>query len=161
MPNARRSRPAVAGLLLPIAAALAACDGTSTVEGVLAPSALSGTVGGGTAGGGAVVARGVAALQGSWTRVSASGPGVLVEQTFVFAGDGTGTRITVTRTALGIALAAETQRFDWTAGAGVLSLRFDRAGAATAVVRASYQLLLDATGTVLRLDGQDYLRTGS
>ncbi|MDF1505909.1 hypothetical protein [Roseisolibacter sp. H3M3-2] len=158
MPTAIRSRAAVGALLASLALP-AACDGTSTVDGVLAPSALSGAAGG-AVGGATVVPRGTAALVGSWTRVASGAPGVLVEQTFLFSADGSGQRLTVSRTALGVALAAEQQRFTWTAGGGVLSLRFERAGTATALVRASYQLLLDATGTVLRIDGVEYLRTG-
>lgn len=152
--------------LRPVAAAglallAAACDGTNTVEGVLAPSALgsdSTVTGGGSAGN--VVARGSTPLLGSWTRVSDGGAGVLTEQTFVFAGDGTGTRLTLTRTALGVAITAEQQPFRWSAGAGILLLRLQRPGTVDTLLRASYLVLVDVTGTVLRLDGADYRRTG-
>jgi hypothetical protein len=157
--RALAARPAA--LLVPLLAALlGACDGTSTVEGVLAPSALSAGAGTTLGGAGGVVARGTAPLIGSWTRVSGAGTGVLTEQTFVFFEGGAGARLTVTRTALGVALATEQQPFAWSAGGGVLLLRFQRPGAADTLLRASYLLLVDVTGTVLRLDGLDYQRTG-
>jgi hypothetical protein len=142
-------------------AALAACDDSSNIEGVLAPSAISGgAVGGGTGGAlsGSVV--GQVPLVGSWTRVSGGGA-VLTDQTWTFASGGVGTRTTTTRTALGVVLAVEQQAFTWDAGGGILLLRFQRDGATEALVRASYAVRIDLTGTVLRLDGLDYLRAGS
>jgi hypothetical protein len=144
-----------------VAALLAGCDGTQTVDGILAPSALSG--GGGVAGvGGAVtVTRGIGELLGSWVRVAGSGTGVLVEQTFTFAADGSGQRTTITRTAFGAPIAIEQAPFRWNAGGGILQLRFIRQDATDTVVRASYVLLADVASTVLRLDGTEYVRVGS
>lgn len=153
----RRTAGAALTALLTLGA-VTACDGTSELEGVLGPSAL--TSGGGSLG---VVSAGVhragAELLGSWTRV-ASGTGVLVEQSYTFAGDGTGVRTTTTRTALGVAIAAEAAPFTWSGGAGVLRLEFRRNGAIEAVLRTSYQVLLDLGGTTLRLDGLTFARTG-
>jgi hypothetical protein len=142
------------------AALLAGCDGTQTVDGILAPSALSS--GGGVAGGGgsATVLRGPGELLGSWVRVAGAGTGVLVEQTFTFAPDGSGLRTTITRTALGAPIAIEQAPFRWNAGGGILQLRFAREGAVDTVVRASYVLLADLAATVLRLDGTEYVRIG-
>ncbi len=148
--------------LLAAGALLAACDGTQTVDGILAPPALSagsGTRGGTTGGSGVTVVRGQGELYGSWTRVGANG-GVLTEQTFTFGADGSGVRTTVLRTALGDALAVEQAPFRWNAGAGILQLRFLRDGAADTVVRAAYVVLADLAATVLRLDGVEYVRTG-
>lgn len=142
-----------------VALLAAACDGTATVDGVLAPSALGGS-GAGAPTGTATVASGITPLLGSWTRVASTSAGVLTEQTFVFGADGRGARSTTTRTALGIPLVVERQPFTWSAGAGVLLLRLPRPGSADALLRVSYRVLVDVGGTVLRLDGQDYRRTG-
>lgn len=153
---ARTARTALTALVT--LGTLAACDGTSELEGVLGPSALtsgSGSVGVGTG----VLQRGAAELLGSWTRI-AGGPGVVVEQSYTFAGDGTGVRTTTTRTALGVPIAAEAAPFTWSGGAGVLRLEFRRNGAVEAVLRTSYQVLLDLGGTTLRLDGLTFARTG-
>ncbi|MGZ8379344.1 MAG: hypothetical protein ACXWZS_15515 [Gemmatirosa sp.] len=162
MRTTRRSprRPALA-ITVTALVALAACDDSSSIEGVLAPSAISsGAVGGASSGGLSSGAVGQVPLLGSWTRV-AGGGSVLTEQTWTFASGGIGTRTTTTRTALGIVLVVEQQPFVWDAGAGVLLLRFQRDGATEALVRASYAVRIDLTGTVLRLDGLDYVRTGS
>ena len=159
-----RGRPGRQGaVLLACAAAtmLGACEGTQTVDGILAPSALSATTGGSAGGGGGItIVRGQADLLGSWTRVSGSGAGVLTEQTFTFSADGSGARTTITRTALGVAIAAEQAPFTWNAGGGILQLRFIRQGAVDTVVRSSYVLLADVSATVLRLDGTEYVRSG-
>lgn len=150
-------------ILFALAAALTACDDSTSIEAVLGPSALSGSgsgVGTGGTGGGLTIAvgRGQAApLVGSWTRIASDG-GVLTEQTWTFAADGSGTRTTTVRTLLGVPLTVEQQAFAWDAGAGVLLLRFDRTGVGS-TVRASYAVLVGVTGTVLRLDGRDYART--
>ena len=153
-----------AHLLLACAAAatLTGCEGTQTVDGILAPSALSATAGGGTAraGGSVTIVRGQADLLGSWTRVSGSGAGVLTEQTFTFSADGSGARTTITRTALGVAIVAEQAPFTWNAGGGILQLRFLRQGSVDTVVRSSYVLLADVAATILRLDGTEYVRAG-
>ncbi|GLC24053.1 hypothetical protein [Roseisolibacter agri] len=145
-------------ILLTLAATLAACDDSTSIDAVLAPSALSGSGTGGTGGGLTIaVGRGQAPLVGSWTRIANEG-GVLSEQTWTFASDGSGTRSTTVRTQLGVPLTVEQQAFAWDAGGGVLLLRFDRTGVAS-TVRASYAVLVGVTGTVLRLDGRDYVRT--
>jgi hypothetical protein len=151
------ARPLLGALL---ALLLAGCDGTQTVDGILAPSALGGSAGGVSGGGSVTVVRGTGELLGSWVRVSGSGAGVLVEQTFTFGPDGSGVRTTITRTAFGAAIATEQAPFTWSAGAGILQLRFPRDGAADTVVRASYVLLADVASTVLRLDGTEYVRIG-
>jgi hypothetical protein len=158
-----RARPRGAALLACGAAAmLTACEGTQTVDGILAPSALSATggVGVGGSGGSVTIVRGQADLLGSWTRVSASAAGVLTEQTFTFSGDGSGARTTVTRTALGVAIAVDQAPFTWNAGGGILQLRFIRQGSVDTIVRSSYVLLADVAATVLRLDGAEYVRSG-
>jgi hypothetical protein len=158
---ARRTSRWLALALAAGAAALTACDDSSSIEGVLAPSAISGAPAGGASGGalsGSAV--GQVPLLGSWTRVSGGGS-VVTDQTWTFASGGVGTRTTTTRTLLGAVLAVEQQAFAWDAGAGVLLLRFRRDGATEALVRASYAVRIDLTGTVLRLDGLDYVRSGS
>jgi hypothetical protein len=147
-------------IALALALGATACDDSSTIDGILAPSAISsGTTGAsGATGGLAGVAVGRTPLLGSWTRVTGQ-DGVLTVQTWTFASGGSGARTTTTRTQLGVVLAVEQQAFAWDAGAGVLLLRFQRAGATEAVVRVSYAVRIDLTGTVLRLDGLDYLRT--
>lgn len=153
----RQARVAGAVALV-LAIGATACDDSSSIDGVLAPSALSGTVGGTTGGGRAGVATAQVPLLGSWTRIAAAG-GLLTEQTWSFGSDGSGVRTTVTRTALGIPLTVEQQTFAWDAGGGILLLRFRHAGAVDTTIRASYALLIDVRGTVLRLDGLDYART--
>ena len=154
-------RPSAALLACAAAAMLTACEGTQTVDGILAPSALSARGGGPTGSGGSVtIVRGQADLLGSWTRVSGSGAGVLTEQTFTFSGDGSGARTTVTRTALGVPIAVEQAPFTWNAGGGILQLRFIRQGSVDTIVRSSYVLLADVYATVLRLDGAEYVRSG-
>ena len=161
LPPSRTGRRGAVLLACAAAATLSACEGTQTVDGILAPSALSATTGGiASAGGSVTIARGQADLLGSWTRVSGSGAGVLTEQTFTFSADGSGARTTVTRTALGIAIAAEQAPFTWNAGGGILQLRFIRQGSVDTVVRSSYVLLADVSATVLRLDGTEYVRAG-
>jgi hypothetical protein len=158
----RPGRRGVTPLLCAAAAMLSACEGTQTVDGILAPSALSASTGGGAgrSGGSVTIGRGQADLVGSWTRVSGTGAGVLTEQTFTFSGDGSGARTTVTRTALGIALAIDQAPFTWNAGGGILQLRFVREGTVDPIVRSSYVILADLTATVLRLDGVEYVRSG-
>ena len=159
--RARTARRGAVLLACAAAAMLSACEGTQTVDGILAPSALSANTGGfASAGGSVTIVRGQADLLGSWTRVSGSGAGVLTEQTFTFSADGSGARTTVTRTALGIAIAAEQAPFTWNAGGGILQLRFIRQGSVDTVVRSSYVLLADVSATVLRLDGTEYVRSG-
>ena len=158
----RALRRGAALLACAAAAMLSACEGTQTVDGILAPSALSATggVGVGRSGGSVTIVRGRADLLGSWTRVSGSGAGILTEQTFTFSADGSGVRTTVTRTALGIAITAEQAPFTWNAGGGILQLRFIRQGSVDTIVRSSYVLLADVAATVLRLDGTEYVRSG-
>lgn len=141
--------------------ALAACDGTSSIEGVTAPITLASTTGVGAGlGGGLGVTRGAAELLGSWTRVTGGSTGVLTEQTYTFLGDGSGVRTTVTRTALGIALAVEQAPFSWDGGGGVLLLRFRREAVVDATVRVPYVVRADFSATVLQLDGLEYRRSG-
>ncbi len=145
-------------ILLALAAALTACDDSTTLDATLGPGVRSGAATGTTGGGiTIVVGRQQEPLVGSWTRIASDG-GVLTEQTWTFGADGSGTRTTIVRTPLGIPLTEERQPFVWDAGGGVLLLRFDRSGLGS-TVRASYAVLVGVTGTVLRLDGRDYLRT--
>lgn len=153
----RPGAPSRIALALALTVGAAACDDSSSIEAVLAPSVLGGP-GAGSAGGGlAVVGRGQAPLVGSWTRIASEG-GLLTERTWTFASDGSGTRTTVVRSLLGVPLTTAQQAFVWDAGGGILLLRFAPAlGVPT--VRASYAVLVGLTGTVLRLDGLDYART--
>ena len=147
-------------MLIPFAlvAALTACDDSTSIEATLGPSALTGSGGGGTGGGlTVVVGRSQVSLVGSWTRIVGEG-GVLTEQTWTFAADGTGTRTTIVRTPLGVPLTAERQAFVWDAGGGVLLLRFRGTGGPETTLRVSYSVQVGLTETVLRLDGRDYVR---
>lgn len=146
-------------LALALAAGAAACDDSTSIEAVLAPSALGGSAAGGTLGGRTVAGAAQASLLGSWTRIAHAG-GVLTEQTWTFAADGSGSRTTIARTLLGVPLTLEQQPFAWDAGGGILLLRFRPADGPATTVRAAYGLRADLTGTVLRLDGLDYVRTG-
>ena len=158
-PGRRPGAPSRLALALALTVGAAACDDSSSIDAVLAPSALSGAGTGSVGGGLAVVGRGQAPLVGSWTRIASDGA-VLTERTWTFASDGSGTRTTVVRTALGVPLTVAQQAFVWDAGGGILLLRFEPAlGAPT--VRASYAVLVGLAGTVLRLDGLDYARTGT
>lgn len=145
-----------ASLALTVGAA--GCDDSSAIEGVLAPSALSGSGSAGAAGGLSVAGRTQAPLVGSWTRLASAG-GVLTERTWTFASDGSGTRTTIARSPLGAPLTVEQQPFAWDAGGGILLLRFRGTGGPETTLRASYTVLVGLTGTVLRLDGVDYART--
>lgn len=141
-------------------AMLLGCDGGPTIEGVVAPISLTTSGGGLGAGIGVGGTRGAAELLGSWTRISSGAPGVLIEQTYTFLIDGSGVRTTVTRTALGIALAVEQAPFSWEGGGGVLLLRFRRQGAFDTAVRVPFTIRADFSATVLQLDGLDYRRSG-
>lgn len=150
-----------AGRAAPIALAaslvmsLAGCEETTSALGpegatFVATTGTAVTVGGQTG----------VALLGRWTRVDASTPGVLVETTFTFLDGGRGARSVVTRSALGAAIAEGIEPFSWTGGGGVLILRFAGPLGET-VVRASFAVETELTGTTLRLDGRAYRRAGS
>jgi hypothetical protein len=138
------------------ATALAACEGTTSVLGPRGTE-LSATTGAG--GGGAFTVGGLSggSLVGRWTRVDGVAPGVIVETTFSFLGGGSGSRVVVTRTALGAVIAEDRQPFTWSAGAGVLVIRIAGPVGET-VLRASFAVETDLTGTTLRLDGLPYRR---
>ncbi len=152
----RRSGLALS-LVAPLAAAaLAACDGTTSL---LAPGEhqLAISTGGSFTPGGTTAE----ALVGRWTRVEgdsrAGGGALTVETTFSFVGGGTGSRVVVTRTALGAVIAEDRQPFTWTAGAALVTMRIPT-GTGDQIVRASFSVEQDVTGTTLRLDGQRYRR---
>ena len=145
-------------LTLALTVGAAACDDSRSIDGVLAPSALSGSGSAGVGGGLAVVGSARVPLVGSWTRITSAG-GVLTERTWTLASDGSGTRTTIARTPLGAPLTVEQQPFAWDAGGGILLLRFRATGGPETTLRASYTVLVGLTGTVLRLDGLDYART--
>jgi hypothetical protein len=151
--------PSRLALALALTVGTAACDDSSSIDAVLAPSALSGSVAGGSAGGLAVAGPTQVSLVGSWTRITHAGA-VLTEQTWTFASDGSGARATIARSPLGAPLTVEQQPFAWDAGGGILLLRFRGVGAPATTVRAAYGLRTELTRTVLRLDGLDYVRTG-
>ena len=120
---------AAAGTML-----LAACEGTTSV---LGPRGAELTATTGSSSGFTVGATAGASLVGRWTRIDGSPPGVLVETTFSFLSGGSGSRVVVTRTALGAVIAEDRQPFTWTAGGGVLVIRLQSAVGET-IVRASY-----------------------
>jgi hypothetical protein len=143
--------------LAPLAAAtlLVACDGTTSVLGPQGSELSVKT--GGTFTVGASDSR---SLVGRWTRVEGTPGtvgGVLVETTFSFLGDGSGSRVSVTRTALGAVIAEDRQPFTWTAGASVLVIRI-RGAVGETILRASFVIDNGLTGTTLTLDGLPYRR---
>ena len=152
----RRSGLALS-LVAPLAAAaVAACDGTTSL---LAPGDQQLVVS--TGAGGSFTPGGTTAeaLVGRWTRVEGEtgAGGITVETTFSFVGGGTGSRVVVTRTALGAVIAEDRQPFTWTAGAALVTMRLPT-GTGEQIVRASFSVERDVTGTTLRLDGQRYRR---
>jgi predicted small secreted protein len=137
-----------------VATLLAACDGTTSA---LGPDGSDLSV---RTGGSFTVGAGDSrSLVGRWTRVEGTGGtgSVLVETTFSFLGDGSGSRVTVTRTALGAVIAEDRQPFTWTAGASVLLIRIQGPVGET-ILHASFVIQSDVTGTTLNLDGQPYRR---
>ena len=140
-------------LVTALATLLAACEGTTSVVGPR-DGQLAATTGG------ALTVGGLAgqSLVGRWTRVDAPGLGVNVETTFSFLSGGTGSRVVVTRTALGAVIAEDRQPFTWTAGAGVLVIRLAGMLGET-VLRASFAVEQELTGATLRLDGLPYRRS--
>ena len=138
---------------LAAAALLAGCEGTTSVLGP-GGAELAATTGGAGITVGALAGE---SLVGRWTRVDGAAPGVIVETTFNFLGGGSGSRVIVTRTALGAVLAEDRQPFTWTAGGGVVMLRIQGALGET-ILRASFAVQSDLTGTTLRLDGLPYRR---
>ena len=149
--------PRLAGPLL--CALLAACDGTTSALGPRAGvDELTATTGGAVTVGGQTSA----ALVGRWSRVDGVAPGVLVETTFTFLSGGSGARAVVTRTALGAVVSEDRQAFTWTAGGGLLLLRFPSPvpGGET-IVRAGFAVDVGLSGTTLRLDGIAYRRAGA
>jgi hypothetical protein len=149
----------LASLLLaaPFAALLlAACEGTSSLAGP-GEVELSARTGGALTVGGLTGE----ALVGQWTRVDGTAPGVLVETTFSFLRGGSGARVVTTRTALGGVIAEDRQAFTWSAGGGVLLIRLPGAFGSETILRASFAVEADLTGTTLRLDGLRYRRAAS
>jgi hypothetical protein len=142
-----------AALLAVTLAALAGCEGTTSAVGPQQVEFAATTGGDALAGG-----RTSNALVGRWTRIEDDAAGLLVETTFTFVGDGTGTRTVVTRSVLGAVLAVDRAPFRWSGGGGVLVLRF--AGPfGDAIVRATFAVETELAGTTLHLDGRRYRRT--
>ena len=135
---------------------LVACEGTTSIAGPGAVELSART-------GGAVTVAGLAgeSLVGRWTRVDGVAPGVLVETTFSFLGGGTGARVVITRTALGAVISEDRQPFTWTAGGGVVMIRIAGALGSETILRTSFAVEADLTGTTLRLDGLPYRRAAS
>ena len=154
----RRAPARRAGLLAAgVAATLAGCDGATPIEATTGPGGATVLVG--TAGSALAAGIGASDLLGRWTRVgAAAGGGVVTEVTWSFVGGGTGARTTATRTLLGVALAVDQAPFTWTAGGGVLLLRFPQSTGLDVVLRATYRVEAGLTGTALRLDGETYAR---
>ena len=153
--HAARAATAVAAALA--LAASTACDGTTSALGPGQPTTeLAATTGGNVTVGGKTAG----ALLGRWTRVDGVSPGVLVETTFTFVSGGSGARTVVTRTALGAVISEDRQPFTWTAGAGVLLVRFPGVVGET-ILRASFAVDTGLSGTTLRLDGVPYRRAGA
>lgn len=155
-PRASRLRRAAAALVAPLAVALGACADGRTGALLGPPPAIAATTGGsGTTPGGATAG----ALVGRWTRLDAGGT---TETSFAFGGDGSGTRITVLRTALGAVISTDAQPFRWTAGGGIVVFRFPAPGnvGAEQVLRASFRVDQAIGGTTLVLDGVAYGRAG-
>jgi hypothetical protein len=149
---------AVAGTLLValLVALLTACEGTTSALGPpLGGSELTATTGGTVTVGGQTSA----ALVGRWSRVDGVAPGVLVETSFTFLSGGSGARTVITRSALGAVLSEDRQPFTWSAGAGVLLIRFPGPVGET-ILRASFAVDAGLSGTTLRLDGISYRRAG-
>jgi hypothetical protein len=134
---------------------LAACDGTTSVLDPRGGTDLTVRTGGSFT----IGASDSRALVGRWTRVEGTPGtgGVLVETTFSFVGDGSGSRVNVTRTALGAVIAEDRQPFTWTAGASVLVIRIQGPVGET-ILHASFVIQSDVTGTTLKLDGLPYRR---